>query len=254
MGAGVMWRQWQWATTQKRLLDSYAALVVASHHMWRELVRHTRNADRVHVNALFPTCRPDSAPAQAPATPHVVFLGRMTALKGGDVLIRAVRHAEDRMRQRIRLTLLGDGPQRSEWQDLARTLHLADAAFPGWLGGSQRDSILRSASVAAMPSLWPEPFGLAGLDAGAFGVPTVAFNVGGVSEWLRDGVNGVCVDPPGSAAAFGDALAAVLSDPARLAALREGAQKVARELTVGAHLDRLEAVFARACEGPCASS
>jgi glycosyltransferase involved in cell wall biosynthesis len=98
--------------------------------------------------------------------------------------------------------------------------------------------------VAAVPSLWPEPFGLVGLEAAAAGVATIAFNVGGISEWLRDGVNGVAVPAPPSADAFGAALAGVLSDRARLAALRAGARRLADEMTLASHLDRLEAVFA----------
>jgi hypothetical protein len=52
------------------------------------------------------------------------------------------------------------------------------------------------------------------------------------------------VPPPPTPEAFGDALAAILGDAGRLATLRDGARRVAGEMPVAAHLDRLESIFA----------
>ena len=89
----------------------------------------------------------------------------------------------------------------------------------------------------------PERFGLVGLEAGALGVPAVAMDVGGICQWLTDGVNGVAVAPPATDIRFGDALASLLGDPARLSALRAGAHRIAREMTLAAHVDRLEPIL-----------
>jgi glycosyltransferase involved in cell wall biosynthesis len=91
--------------------------------------------------------------------------------------------------------------------------------------------------------VWPEPFGLVGLEAGALGVPAIANDVGGIREWLRDGENGIAVRSPATPASFGDALAAVLGDQDRLAMLGRGAREVAKAMTLDAHVDRLEAIF-----------
>jgi len=112
--------------------------------------------------------------------------------------------------------------------------------FTGWVSGDARVDLIRRASVVAVPSLWPEPFGLSGLEAGIHGVPAVAFDVGGIREWLRDGVNGVLVRERGDAIAMGRALAAVLGDAAALRRLGEGATTIARELSIEAHLARIE--------------
>jgi glycosyltransferase involved in cell wall biosynthesis len=196
----------------------------------------------VHVNPLFPTHALDIGVSSGPARPHVLFLGRMTKLKGGDLLIRAVRHAAARMNRPIQLTMAGDGPQRQEWQTLASRLGVP-CTFAGWVNGAERRTLLRSASVVAVPSLWPEPFGLVGLEAGALGVPAIAVDAGGVREWLRDGVNGVAVREPASERSFGDALASLLGDRGTLAALRDGAYRVAQEMTLAAHVDRLEPIL-----------
>ena len=41
-----------------------------------------------------------------------------------------------------------------------------------------------------MPSRWMENFGLTGIEAMSFGKPVVAFRVGGIPDWLEDGVTG----------------------------------------------------------------
>ena len=149
--------------------------------MRREFVRNGVDAARVHVNPLFPTH--DLAPAVAPRLerPSVVFLGRMTVLKGGDLLVRAVADASVRLGRAISLIAIGDGPQRARWEALASELQV-DARFPGWLRGDDRWDWVRTATLAAVPSTWPEPFGLVGLEAAALGVPAIAFDVGGVRE------------------------------------------------------------------------
>jgi glycosyltransferase involved in cell wall biosynthesis len=235
---------WRWAKAQRSRFDGYRAIVVASDHMKREYVRHGCASSAVHVNPLFPTAPGDAAVSPVPADPHVVFLGRMTALKGGDLLIRAVDRARTTLGRDIGLTMVGDGPQRGEWEALAGRLHLR-CAFTGWVSGGDRWPIVRAASLVALPSLWPEPFGLVGLEAGALGVPAIATDVGGVRQWLTDGLNGITV-PASSEIQFGDRLAAALADRARLSALRAGALRVAREMSLASHLDRLEPVLERA--------
>jgi glycosyltransferase involved in cell wall biosynthesis len=235
-------REWRTAQEHRRVRDTYAAIIVASEHMRREFVRNGAAPSRVRTNPLFPTERIEASLSTQPDEPHVVFLGRMTPLKGGDLLIRAVHHAATRLSRSVRLTMVGDGPARGEWEQLAAGLGVP-CAFTGWKAGAERWPIVQSASIVAVPSVWPEPFGLVGLEAGALGIPAIAVNVGGIGEWLRDGVNGVAVAAPATPASFGSALADVLASRARLAALGEGAYRTAHEMTLDRHVDRLEEVF-----------
>jgi glycosyltransferase involved in cell wall biosynthesis len=241
MRPGAVVDGWRWANHQNELLDEYAAIVTASRHMRDEFVRNGAPASRVHAIPLFPTL--DGRPAPAPAIPRVLFLGRMTAIKGGDLLIRAVALASKTMGAPIRLTMAGDGPQRAAWERLAARLGVA-AEFTGWVDDGRRADLLRSATILAVPSVWPEPFGLVGLEAGVFGVPAIAFDVGGIDDWLTDGVNGILVpaDPP-TAEAFAEELAAALPDAA---AMRRGARQAAERLTLERHVDAVERVLADA--------
>jgi glycosyltransferase involved in cell wall biosynthesis len=108
-----------------------------------------------------------------------------------------------------------------------------------------RAELFARAALLAVPSVWPEPFGLVGLEAAGFGIPAIAFDVGGIREWLTDGVNGRLI-AAGDAAEMGRAISALLQDPAERARLGAGARAASARLSPEAHLSRLEAVLDRA--------
>ena len=60
---------------------------------------------------------------------------------------------------------------------------------------------MRESRLLVVPSVWPEPFGSVGMAAARYGVPAAAFAVGGIPQWLHDGVNGhlASATPPTSA-------------------------------------------------------
>jgi glycosyltransferase involved in cell wall biosynthesis len=251
-------RHYRWAREQHRLLPRYRTIVVASEHMKREFVRNGVQPSQVQVNPLFPTHQEQPLQIRLKADPTydhacVAFVGRMTVLKGGDLLVDAIAEASARLGRTIRLLLIGDGPQRAAWERRAAERRVPFTAV-GWLKGDERWDALRQATLLALPSNWPEPFGLVGLEAAALGIPAVAFDVGGVREWLRPGVNGYLApgNPP-RASGLADALTHALSNADDLEAMGSRAIDVAREISLARHLDRLEAIFA-ADLGPYAHS
>ncbi len=241
----VMIDQYRWAVRQRSMFPRYAGIVVASEYMRDEYARYDMGRNLVAAVPLFPAAGPVRAPRARPADPSVLFMGRMVDLKGGQVLIDAAAAATVAMTTPVRVVLAGDGPERARWTALAarRGVH---ATFTGWVNDTERSAAFAGASVLAVPSLWPEPFGLVGLEAGAHGVPAVAFDVGGIRQWLHDGVNGLVVTERGSASALGAALAAVLGNTADLDRLSAGAHAVAGRMSIDTHLDRLEPVLATA--------
>src|SRR5438105_4121240 len=170
--------------------------------------------------------------------------GRMTRLKGPEVLLRAITtYAPDAC-----ATFAGDGPERPRLQQLAASLGIR-ARFPGWVSGANREALLGDAAVLAVPSVWPEPFGLVGLEAATFGTPAVAFDTGGISDWLTDGINGRLVAPALGAGGLGEALAALLKDVDSWRQLSAGAGDVVEGFSIAAHVCALEGVLAGAAQG-----
>jgi glycosyltransferase involved in cell wall biosynthesis len=234
-----------WARAQHTLIDQYSALVVASAHMKDEYVNNGADARNVHVNPLFASPPPLSRDPGGGLPPSVVFLGRMTRLKGGGLLVRAVADASARLGTPIQLTMVGDGPDRVGWERLASHLNVA-ATFTGWQSGEERWRWIQRATLLAVPSVWPEPFGLVGLEAAVLGVPAIAFEVGGIREWLTPGENGYLIpgNPP-RASAFADGLVTAFREPEMLRSMREKAPGMARRLSLDRHLDRLEDILSR---------
>ncbi|HEX4188467.1 MAG TPA: glycosyltransferase family 4 protein [Solirubrobacteraceae bacterium] len=191
-----------------------------------------RLAQRMVV-PYFPTMGPTEGSGHA-ARRRVVFAGRVVRPKGVAVLVRAAREVDGEF------VICGDGPQTEPMRRLAQRLGVADrVSFKGWLDAGQLAEELANASVVTVPSVWPEPFGLVGIEALASGRPVVATATGGIEEWLDDGVSGLCV-PPGEVAPLAGALNELLADPDRQREMgAAGRRAVAERFTAERHLEKL---------------
>jgi glycosyltransferase involved in cell wall biosynthesis len=237
------------------------AVTVLSEHMRAEYARHGIDAARiVRLPPLPPavaacaSAAPPAAVAIGPAPARLLFLGRMTAEKGGPLLLDALPAVRQSLRRPLVVTFAGDGPERRRWEARAARVRQRDQAldirFVGWVAAPDRCRLVLDHDVLVVPSVWPEPFGLVGLEAAACGRPAVAFAVGGVAEWLEDGVTG-CLAPGDrpTSAGLAHALACCLASAGRAEAMGRQAAARAARVSLAAHLDVLENVFAAARDG-----
>jgi glycosyltransferase involved in cell wall biosynthesis len=242
----VMVQEYRWGLEQRSLFDRYRAIVVASRFMRDEYVRAGVAPGSVHAIPLFaPPHIPGETGDEGPRPIDVVFLGRMTALKGPDILVEAVAHASTRLGRRLSVVFAGEGPERDRLQASASSRSV-DARFTGWVSPRERDELLRDAAIIAVPSRWAEPFALVGLEAGVFGTPAVAFDAGGIPEWLADGENGRLIGPTRGAGGLGDAIADILENPDLRRRLAAGARAAAARFSLESHMRVLMAVLERA--------
>lgn len=108
-----------------------------------------------------------------------LFVGRMVAEKGIDVLARALELAPGEC------TVIGDGP-------LADVLRRT--AGVGFLGSVTRNEVIgrmREAAYLIMPSVWYETFGLVMIEAFASRLPVIASNMGAMADLIEDGKTGL---------------------------------------------------------------
>jgi len=156
----------------------------------------------------FPTVVP-AEPSERAHSPRVVFAGRVVAPKGVETLVRAAREVD------ARFVVCGDGWQLPKMRRLAHRLGVEERIeFAGWLEPDALAQEFADASIVAVPSLWPEPFGIVGIEGFAAGRPAVASRTGGIGDWLKDGVSGLMV-APGDPGALAGALNELLADPER---------------------------------------
>jgi glycosyltransferase involved in cell wall biosynthesis len=193
----------------------------------------TNGVTRRAVIPLFATMEPQQGSGHATRR-RVVFAGRVVKPKGLDTLIRATRSVE------AELVVCGDGLQLAAMRRLARRLGVAQrVSFRGWLSGERLARELADASVVAVPSLWPEPFGLIGIEAMAAGRPVIGSSTGGIGDWLEDGVTGLCVEP-GDVRGLARALEELLADPERQQAMgAAGRELVAARFSPQRHVAAL---------------
>jgi glycosyltransferase involved in cell wall biosynthesis len=216
----------------------YRKLLVASHYVKQQAMASGYPADQLEVLPYF-TDLPELSRADQ-RQPTVLFVGRVVAEKGLDELLRAFAL----VRSPSRLVVVGDGRGVAPARDLARRLDLGERVeFAGWVRGAQLARYYREAAVLAVPSRWPEPFGIVGIEAMSYGLPVVAFRVGGIPEWLEDGVTGFLC-PPGDVTALARRLEYLLQNPAVSRVLgRNGRQKVEREFGKDRHIAALVGVY-----------
>lgn len=157
--------------------------------------------DRVHVvpPGIDLPPRPVAAPGER--RPLVVNVARLEdRYKGFDVLVRALPLIRSRVPEAT-MTLVGDGHLRWSLEAMARGNGCDEALnCVGSVSDAERDALLSTATVFAMPSRLPagsggEGFGIVYLEAGAHGTPVVAGNVGGALDAVIDGQTGLLVDP-----------------------------------------------------------
>ncbi len=149
----------------------------------------------------------------------VLHVGRIAAEKNLGLLVRSFRALQERYPQRrMKLVLVGDGPQRAALQK-----ELPDAVFCGM----QRDQALAahyaSADLFLFPSL-SETFGNVLLEALASGLAVVAFDQAAAGQHVRHGHNGALA-MPGDEAAFIDSACWLLEDPETLRRVRLNARQ-----------------------------
>ena len=165
---------------------------------------------------------------------------------------RAVKRVADvvRIYARVRpkvpsvLVMVGDGPDRVDAVDEARTLGVEDDVH--FLGRIDDVApLLASADLFLLPSN-RESFGLSALEALSCGVPVIGCNVGGLPEVVRHGETGALL-APGDIDGMSSAAIEILSDPAKWQAMSElGAADARARFSEDAIVPLYEALYRKA--------
>jgi len=145
--------------------------------------------DGVHV--VEPGIHHRFSPAgRRDAQPLVVSVGRLTASKRVDVLIRAFAEARDQVAD-LRLEVIGDGPEESSLRSLAADRGVADAvAFRGRISDDDLVDAYRRARLVASASI-SEGWGMTLTEGAACGTPTVATDIAGHRDAVDNGRSGL---------------------------------------------------------------
>jgi len=185
-------------------------------------------------------------PFTDPALFVVGTVGRMQAVKAQPLLARAFVRAlelQPRLRERLRLVMVGSGPLKAEAQAV---LSGAGVAHLAWLPGERADvaHVMRALSAFALPSL-AEGISNTLLEAMASGLPVLATRVGGNAEVVAQGQTGELV-PAGDVQALAHGLVQLATSPARAAAQGHAArQRAERHFSLAAMVAAYQGLYDR---------
>jgi glycosyltransferase involved in cell wall biosynthesis len=183
------WRAFQQSRQSLLATQELPALIVASHFMKEILVLNNCSPEQITVLPYFPQWEGEEwTPPMAPKS--ILFVGRLRTAKGILELIELLA----RTHSDITMSVVGDGLKRQQAEETVQRLGLENrVTFHGWLIGSALKEAYRRNALVVVPSLWPEPFGIIGLEAATMCRPSIAFDVGGIGDWLKDSETGYLV-------------------------------------------------------------
>jgi glycosyltransferase involved in cell wall biosynthesis len=156
----------------------------------------------------------DPGPPAEHGREGALFVGRLSAEKGADVLLRAWPDVDYPLR------ILGDGPELATLRRRASSRIL----FEGHVGRDRVQAAMQTARFLVLPSLWYEGLPMTVIEAFANGLPVVASRLGALPELIEDGVTG-CLFAPGDVSALAAATNELLRDPKRLRAMSIAARE-----------------------------
>lgn len=218
----------------RRQRHAFQAIVPCSHAVARLLEQ-----DGIEVApVIWPGVLQSASEPQPSPTPVVSYAGRLSHEKGVDILIRAFAAAQlaDTGAQ---LRIAGVGPQQESLRQLTYELSISECVkFLGQLNDAGIDSLLTSTWLHAVPSRWPEPFGMTTTEAMMRGAPVVASDTGGLTESIVPGITGFHV-PQGDIGALASVLRSALKDRNTLRAMGEqGRSRALQHFAVRVMVDR----------------
>lgn len=221
-------------------------VIVASGFMRRLLLANGFRPERTLCIPLFCSLPIPERPPELKRSDVLLYLGQVERFKGLALLLEALRALPSRLSLRV----AGDGAWRGRCERLARAWGLGRRVeFLGWQERDRLPAILEEVGALVVPSVWNEPFGLVGLEAMAYGRPVIAFDVGGIREWLRDNECGILVRDT-RAGALARAILALCSDPERARRLGiRGHEWVRQKFTLSRHVDQLLTEFGAVANG-----
>lgn len=128
---------------------------------------------------------------------HILFTGRLSIEKGVDLLLEAFSRAVQQFPD-IHLHIVGDGPQRERYQNLAEQLGISDAVtFYGWIKKYELPLYYAAADVCIVPSR-SEPLGRVILESMACATPVIGADTGGIPDLITHNETGMLFPPDNS--------------------------------------------------------
>jgi glycosyltransferase involved in cell wall biosynthesis len=244
-GFPLKWVSYSEKKREIALNQRFDRMVVVTTYMRDELLRNGFDSERIEIHAPVPRAGDPNLRSSFSNRNLIIYAGQIIRGKGVDVLLEALAQ----VRSPFECIILGDGNHKAYCEELSRKLGLADRVhFKGFIPQEELKDYYRECSVVALSSVWPEPIATIGLEVMRYALPVVAFDAGGIKDWLIDGQNGYLV-PWMDRAAFAGRIDELLQDKEKAKRLGEaGLELVSERYDFPQYIVDLETMFSRVCE------
>ncbi len=179
-----------------------------------------------------PTWEMPSRPSTINLQPVILFVGRLQLRKNVDLLLGACAEI-----QNVRLVIVGDGPDREAFEELAAEIY-PSAEFVGAKHGAELKAHMEEADLFVLPGTG----GLAVQEAMSYGLPVIVAQGDGTQDDLVRKENGWQI-PPDDFDALVAAMKDALSDTARLRKMGAESFRIVKEEI---NIEKMVDVFAAA--------
>jgi glycosyltransferase involved in cell wall biosynthesis len=234
-GLPILGSTWMGAMIERQAVDMFVAVSQAT-AAGNGLV-DDRWPHRVIPNFLPPVnydSQDDLTPyiAQLPETDFLLFVGDLRRAKGVDVLLQAYARLEGAPP----LVLIG-----KVWPESPTLLPRNVIVLKDWPNAAVMEA-WRRATLALVPSIWPEPFGIVVIEAMIGGFPVIASRIGGIPDIVVDGETGLLV-PPADPDTLHDAIDQLLGQPNVMCRMGGAAQERARLFQANSVVPLIEQMY-----------
>lgn len=169
----------------------------------------------------------------------ITMVARLHPVKGHEFFLAAARRVID-AGFAVQFLIIGEGNQRPVIEDQVKELGLeAVVKMPGYY--SNVEEIYGLSDILCVPSIM-EGLGLVVLEAFYFGVPVVASRIGGIPEIIKDGENGLLVEPRDEKK-LAEAIIRLLGDPALVEKFRRRGRETFDNFSQNSMIPRVEAIY-----------
>jgi len=156
----------------------------------------------------------------------IANIGRMVGWKGQEVLLKAIPTIVKK-KKNIQFWLVGDGPERANLKEKASDLNINRYVKFKSIAQDVR-TILSISDLLVHTSTQPEPFGRVIIEAMSMQTPVIATNMGGPSEIITDGQDGILIEP-NKPELLAQAILQILNNPDRRQNIGRAARKTIEE-------------------------
>jgi glycosyltransferase involved in cell wall biosynthesis len=176
----------------KHAKNKYSSLIVNSSFLYDEAIKAGYDKKKINLISYF-TDLTSNLDQNKSHHPQITFVGRLSNTKGVHYLIDAFSIINKRI-PNAKLNIIGKGHSEKIFFKQVDKYSLNNSLkFLGWANKQMIDTYLKNSTVVAFPSIYPESFGIVGIEAMMRSRPVVGFDVGGVTDWLKNNKNGLLV-------------------------------------------------------------